>query len=64
MSAGTQTLLLIGQGSYGGTRKCTIEITPKDITDEDVVMSGFEDTVSYSEQITQNVTFQWVRSHS
>ena len=59
MSAGTQTLLLIGQGSYGGTRKCTIEITPKDITDEDVVMSGFEDTVSYSEQITQNVTFQW-----
>lgn len=28
-------------------------------TDEDVVMSGFEDTVSYSEQITQNVTFQW-----
>lgn len=59
MSAGTQTLLLIGQGSYGGTKKCTIEITPKDITDEDVVMSGFEDTVSYSEQITQNVTFQW-----
>ena len=59
MSAGTQILLLIGQGSYGGTRKCTIEITPKDITDEDVVMSGFEDTVSYSEQITQNVTFQW-----
>ncbi len=45
MSAGTQTLLLIGQGSYGGTRKCTIEITPKDITDEDVVMSGFRNTI-------------------
>ena len=40
MSAGTQTLLLIGQGSYGGTRKCTIEITPKDITDADLCLTA------------------------
>lgn len=58
-SAGTQTLLLIGQGNYGGRKEIPITIAPKDISEADVVMAGFEDSVPYSDNITQNVTFTW-----
>lgn len=58
-SAGKQTLLLIGEGSYGGKKEIPITITPKDISEADVVMAGFEDSVPYSDNITQNVTFTW-----
>lgn len=58
-SAGTQTLLLIGQGTYGGKKEMDLTITPKNISDEDVVMTGFEESVPYSDNITQKITFQW-----
>lgn len=58
-SAGEQTLLLVGEGSYGGRKEIPITITPKDISEADVVMAGFKDSVPYSDNITQDVTFTW-----
>lgn len=58
-SAGEQTLLLIGQGSYGGKKQIPIMIAPKDISEADVVMAGFKDSVPYSDNITQDITFMW-----
>lgn len=58
-SAGEQTLLMIGKGSYGGKKKITFTITPKDISEDDVVMTGFEETVAYSQNITQDVKLTW-----
>ena len=58
-SAGEQTLLLVGEGSYGGRKEIPITITPKDISEADVVMTGFKDSVPYSDNITQDVTFTW-----
>lgn len=58
-SAGKQTLILNGAGSYGGKKELTITITPKNIADADVIMTGFEASVPYSEKVTQNVAFTW-----
>lgn len=59
MSAGTQTLQVIGTGNYGGIKEFDITITPKSISDSDVVMLGFEDTLPYAETLTQNITLTW-----
>lgn len=58
-SAGTQTMQLIGTGNYGGIKEYKITITPKTISDADVVMTGFEDTLPYAETLTQNITLTW-----
>lgn len=58
-SAGKQTLILNGAGSYGGRKELTITITPKNIADADVIMTGFEANLPYSEKVTQNVAFTW-----
>ena len=58
-SAGKQKILLIGTGNYGGSKEYEITITPKNITDEDVVMMGFLDSLPYAEKLTQNITLIW-----
>ena len=59
MSAGTQTMQLIGTGNYGGIKEYDITITPKSISDSDVVMLGFEDSIPYAETLTQDITLTW-----
>lgn len=59
MSAGTQTLLLVGQGEYGGSKEIEITITPKNIADDDVVMTGFKTSIPYMENVTQDITLTW-----
>lgn len=58
-SAGKQIILLIGTGNYGGSIAYEITITPKNITDADVVMMGFMDSLTYAENLTQNITLIW-----
>lgn len=58
-SVGTQTVVLTGTGNYGGTKELEITITPKNITDADVVMTGFADSIPYAEELTQNITLTW-----
>ena len=59
ISAGTQTLVLIGLGVYGGRAEKTFEITPKKISDADVEMTGFMEELPYEPQITQKITLKW-----
>lgn len=58
-SVGAQTVVLNGTGEYGGSKKFVIAITAKDITDADVVMTGFKDSVSYADALMQNITLTW-----
>lgn len=58
-SAGKQKILLIGTGNYGGNKEYEITITPKNITDDDIVMMGFLDSLPYAEKLTQNITLIW-----
>lgn len=58
VSAGMQTLVLNGTGSYGGTKEIAITITPKNIADGDIGMTGFADTLPYGEP-KQDVILKW-----
>lgn len=58
-SAGKQVVVLTGTGNYGGTKECEITITPKNITDEDVVLTGFETVLPYTPALIQNITLTW-----
>lgn len=60
ISAGPQTLLLSGQGEYADEKKFEIEIMQKAITDADVIMEGFLESIPYDEtEVTQNITLKW-----
>lgn len=59
MSVGTQTLVLTGQGEYGGQKEMSITITPKDIADADVIMTGFANSLPYADNLTQDITLTW-----
>lgn len=59
-SAGPQTLLLSGKGEYADEKEFKIEITPKTISDPDIVMEGFLESIPYDEtEVTQNISLKW-----
>lgn len=59
VDAGTYKLVLTGQGNYGGKKEISIVIAPKDITESDVVMEGFAESIPYAGTITQDITLTW-----
>lgn len=59
ISAGKQTVVLTGTGSYGGSKEFEITIAAKNIADSDIVMTGFADSLPYTEALTQNITLTW-----
>ncbi len=59
MSAGKQTVVLTGTGNYGGTKEFVITITPKSISDADVVMTGFVDSIPFTATPSQNIALTW-----
>ncbi len=59
MSVGKQTVVLIGTGNYGGSKKLEITITAKNIADADVVMSGFAESLPYENRLEQNIALTW-----
>lgn len=59
MSVGKQTVVLIGTGNYGGSKKMEITITAKNIADADVVMSGFAESLPYENRLEQNIALTW-----
>ena len=58
-NVGEQILLLKGTGTYGGSKELSFEIEPKDISDEDIVMTGFEESMPYEEELKQDITLTW-----
>lgn len=59
ISVGTQTVVLIGTGNYGGTKEIAITITPKNIADTDIVLEGFLEKLPYAEEPKQEIALQW-----
>ena len=57
--AGTHHIVLLGTWKYGGTKEATITITPKNIADSDIVMTGFADSIPHAEEPEQNITLKW-----
>ena len=58
-NVGEQILLLKGTGTYGGSKELSFEIEPKDISDEDIVMTGFAESMPYEEELKQDITLTW-----
>lgn len=58
--AGEASLILTGEGIYGGAKTFTFNIDRKKITDSDIVMTGFADSASYTgAPVTQNVVLTY-----
>lgn len=60
INAGTAVLIVNGAGEYGGSKEVTFQIERKDITEKEVVLDGFKDSVAYTgEEVKQNVTLTY-----